>query len=137
MTVGWIGWNGAELAERLVGLRDGAEWAILAKNGTDVTSAAKLAARAGTGRKLVLREAATPAGHSAPYWAYHGAHSWMRGAAGVLPEVSSDFEVPYTFNDLESVRTAVRRDEVLTSFGPHTCCQQGPPCALTLLCFPA
>ena len=97
-----------ELAERLVGLRDGAEWAILGKNGTDVTSAAKLAARAGTGRKLVLREAAKPVGHSAPYWAYHGAHSWMRGAAGVLPEVSSDYEVPYTFNDLESVRAAVR-----------------------------
>jgi glutamate-1-semialdehyde 2,1-aminomutase len=96
-----------ELAERLVGLRAGTEWAILGKNGTDVTSAAKLAARAGTGRKMVLREAAEPTGHSAPYWAYHGAHSWMRGAAGVLPEVSSDYEVPYTYNDLKSVRAAV------------------------------
>lgn len=46
-----------ELAERLVGLRPGAEWAILGKNGTDATSAAKLAARAGTGRKIILREA--------------------------------------------------------------------------------
>ena len=66
----------------MVGLRPGAEWVILGKNGTDVTSAAKLAARAGTGKKLILREAANPKGHAAPHWAYHGAHSWMRGAAG-------------------------------------------------------
>jgi glutamate-1-semialdehyde 2,1-aminomutase len=97
-----------ELAERLVGLRPGAEWVILAKNGTDVTSAAKLAARAGTGKKLILREAANPKGFAAPYWAYHGAHSWMRGANGVLPEVSSDFEVPYTYNDLGSVKAALQ-----------------------------
>lgn len=96
-----------ELAERLVGLRPGASWAILAKNGTDATSAAKVAARAATGRRTILREAARPAGHDEPYWAYHGAQQWLRGAAGVLPDESSDLEAGYQFNDLESVRVAL------------------------------
>ena len=96
-----------ELAERLVGLRPGAQWAILGKNGTDATLAAKTAARAATGRRVILREAAHPAGHGSPYWAYHGAQQWLRGGADVIAEESSDLEVGYTYNDLSSVERAL------------------------------
>ena len=44
-----------ELAERLTSLRPAATWAILGKNGSDVTTAAARAARAGTGRQTILR----------------------------------------------------------------------------------
>ena len=43
------------LSEKLVSLRPGATWSILGKNGSDVTSTAARAARAGTGKRLILR----------------------------------------------------------------------------------
>lgn len=91
-----------ELAERLTGLRPGAEWAVFAKNGTDVTSLAKTASRAATGKRGILREQ-----HGASF-GYHGASpGWLRGAAGVLPQDGEEFEVGFKFNDLESVEQAV------------------------------
>ena len=96
-----------ELAERLTSLRPGGAWVIMGKNGTDATQAAKVAARAGTGRRTILREAARPPGHDAPYWAYHGAQQWLQGAPGVLPEESSELEIGYTYNDLDSVKAAL------------------------------
>eukprot|EP01052_Picozoa_sp_SAG31_P025757 SAG31_NODE_2280_length_6025_cov_8.850321_2_plen_186_part_00 len=87
-----------DLAERLVQLRPGAAWAILAKNGTDATLAARAAARAATGRAGILREAAPVEGHSGhtEYWAYHGAQQWLRGSEGVLPAESRS-EVTFSF----------------------------------------
>lgn len=84
-----------ELAERLTALRPAATWAILGKNGSDVTSAAARAARAGTGKQVILR-AVDGAPHAASK-AYHGATSqWLGGSPGVLAEESSALERGYT-----------------------------------------
>ena len=66
-----------ELAERLVGLISVADWALFAKNGSDVTTWAIRVAREHTGRKKVVMVRGT----------YHGAHAWCSAyPAGVLPE---------------------------------------------------
>jgi glutamate-1-semialdehyde 2,1-aminomutase len=95
-----------ELAEKLVSLRPGAEWAILAKNGTDVTNAARVSARAATGRRRILRAMDSPDG---AHLAYHGASpQWLKGGPGVLAAESSDHEVGYVYNDLTSVEHALQ-----------------------------
>jgi glutamate-1-semialdehyde 2,1-aminomutase len=66
-----------QLAERLVALIPGADWAVFAKNGSDVTTWAIRVAREFTGRKKIV----TVKG------AYHGAHAWCTAyPGGVLPE---------------------------------------------------
>ena len=95
-----------ELAEKLVSLRPGANWAILGKNGTDVTNAARIAARAATGRSSILRAMDSSDGSSL---AYHGAAAqWLQGSPGVLPSESSAFESGYRFNDLASVERGLQ-----------------------------
>lgn len=89
-----------------MGLRPGADWAILAKNGTDITSMARTVARAATGHRAILREAAQPSGFAEAHYAYHGAQSWPRGGAGLL-EHEADLELGYRYNDLNSVRVAL------------------------------
>lgn len=95
-----------DLAERLVALRPHCSWSILAKNGSDVTGLAKTVARAATGRRGILRE------NRGLSWAYHGAGSWARDAAGapaagVLSGEGADDEVGFTYNDLQSVERAL------------------------------
>jgi glutamate-1-semialdehyde 2,1-aminomutase len=66
-----------ELAERLVDLIPGADWALFAKNGSDVTTWAVRVAREHTGRPKVVMVRDT----------YHGAHAWCSVyPGGVLPE---------------------------------------------------
>src|SRR5690348_12954249 len=85
-----------ELAELLVATVDHADWAMLAKNGTDATTACCTIARAQTGRGTIL--AATGA--------YHGASPWCTPRpAGVTPADRANLAY-YTFNDLASVRAA-------------------------------
>eukprot|EP00035_Acanthoeca_spectabilis_P000273 m.72321 g.72321 ORF g.72321 m.72321 type:complete len:469 (+) comp10105_c0_seq1:190-1596(+) len=107
-----------DLAERLVSLRPGAEWVILGKNGSDVTTAAARAARAATGRNKLLRamdnpvkgvaEIAPSAAAALQGWAYHGATSgWLGSKPGVLTAESTAHEIGYRYNDLESVRAAL------------------------------
>ncbi len=55
-----------ELAERLVGLVDGMDWAVFVKNGTDATTLATSIARADTGKQIIV----------AAEGAYHGAANW-------------------------------------------------------------
>jgi len=65
------------LAEKFVSMIAHADWAIFAKNGTDVTTMAMMIARASTKRRkiLVARKA------------YHGAAPWRNPyMAGILPE---------------------------------------------------
>lgn len=65
------------LAERLVDLVPGVDWAVLAKNGSDVTTWAIRVAREHTGRKEIVMVRGT----------YHGAHAWCTAyPGGVLPE---------------------------------------------------
>jgi glutamate-1-semialdehyde 2,1-aminomutase len=86
-----------ELAERLVALTPWAEWAVFAKNGSDVCTWATEVARAETGRRKIL----TATG------AYHGTHAWCSPLLdGTLPEDRSHI-THYRYNDLASVDEAI------------------------------
>jgi len=86
-----------DLAELLVELVPHADWAMLAKNGTDATTACVSIARASTGRRKVL--VATGA--------YHGAIPWCTPRpGGVLPEDRAHLGY-FEFNDVASLEAAV------------------------------
>ena len=96
---------GVQLAETLVNMRPGATWAILAKNGTDVTTLARVAARACTGKQYILREKGKGK-YGVP--AYHGASpQWLGGRPGILPDESNQYELHYEYNNLQSVKEAI------------------------------
>jgi glutamate-1-semialdehyde 2,1-aminomutase len=86
-----------ELAERMVALTPWAEWAVFAKNGSDVCTWATQVARAATGRrKLLVVEGS-----------YHGSHPWCTPLpGGVLPEDRAHV-VGIGWNDLASVDAAL------------------------------
>lgn len=67
-----------ELAELLVDLVDGGDWALFGKNGADSTTLAVMVSRAATGRRYVVKVAD----------GYHGAAAWMQspGNAGTVAE---------------------------------------------------
>ena len=88
-----------ELAELLVDTIAHADWAMLAKNGTDATTACLTIARAATGRRKVL----------AAKGAYHGAVPWCTPlTAGVTTEDRAHLDY-YEFNDIEAERAAAER----------------------------
>ena len=88
-----------ELCELFVDRVDHADWAILAKNGTDATTMCVTIARATTKRRKVM----------VAKGAYHGAAPWCTpNMAGVVSEDRAHL-VHYTFNDAESVRAAVEQ----------------------------
>lgn len=85
-----------ELAETLVNTIDHADWAVLAKNGTDATTACVTIARAATGHRIVL----------AARGAYHGAAPWCTpNAAGVLDTDRASIRY-FEYNDLASFEAA-------------------------------
>jgi glutamate-1-semialdehyde aminotransferase len=83
-----------EVAERIVTMCPGVEAVRFAKSGSDVLSGAVRAARAITGRDIVL------------VGGYHGWHDWYIGSTtrdrGV-PAATKDLTVPFPFNDRESL----------------------------------
>jgi glutamate-1-semialdehyde 2,1-aminomutase len=86
-----------ELAERLVGLIAHADWCLLAKNGTDATTACVTIARAATGSRKVLVARGS----------YHGAVPWCSPSlAGVTAEDRAHL-VFFEYNDIASVEAAV------------------------------
>jgi glutamate-1-semialdehyde 2,1-aminomutase len=86
-----------DLAELLIQTVQHADWAMLAKNGTDATTMCCTIARAQTGRRKIL--VATGA--------YHGAAPWCTPRpAGTTPEDRANLGF-YTFNDLPSAQAAV------------------------------
>ncbi|KRQ25918.1 MULTISPECIES: aminotransferase class III-fold pyridoxal phosphate-dependent enzyme [Mycobacteroides] len=88
-----------ELAELLVDTIAHADWALLAKNGTDATTACLTIARAATGRRKVLMARG----------AYHGAVPWCTPVnAGVTHEDRAHLDY-FEFNDLSSVYAAADR----------------------------
>jgi glutamate-1-semialdehyde 2,1-aminomutase len=88
-----------ELAERLVDTIPHADWCLLAKNGTDATTACVTIARAGTGRRKVLVARGS----------YHGAVPWCSPSlAGVTAEDRAHL-VPYDYNDAASVEAAAEQ----------------------------
>lgn len=86
-----------DLAEAMVGMVSHAEWAMFAKNGTDVTTMAMTVARAQTRRRRIL-----VAEH-----AYHGSAPWCTPVpVGVVPEEKA-FIGTYVYNDIPSLEAAV------------------------------
>jgi glutamate-1-semialdehyde 2,1-aminomutase len=87
----------AELAEHLVGITPFADWAVFAKNGSDVVTWAVQVARQHTGRsKVVMAKGA-----------YHGTHAWCTPApGGTTPEDRANV-LTFTYNDLDDLRRVV------------------------------
>ncbi len=82
-----------ELAETLVAQVDFAEWAVFAKNGSDLTTWAIRVARESTGRPLVIKAKG----------AYHGVDSWCDpGHGGRIPDDRASI-IEFEWNDLESL----------------------------------
>ncbi len=85
-----------ELAELLVEITPWADWAWMAKNGTDATVYAASISRAATGNGTILRARG----------AYHGASpTWI--ATGDMT-AQAEGTVEYEYNDLRSVRKAIQ-----------------------------
>lgn len=88
-----------ELAELLVDTIAHADWAVLAKNGTDATTACVTIARAETGRDVVLLARGS----------YHGAAPWCTPErAGVLDSDRASIDY-FEYNDEASFSAAVQR----------------------------
>jgi len=89
-----------ELAEQLVSITPFADWAVFAKNGSDVCTWATEVARQATGRpKIAMCQGA-----------YHGAHAWCTPLpGGTTPEDRANI-VYFHFNDLESLKHAVEQN---------------------------
>jgi glutamate-1-semialdehyde 2,1-aminomutase len=86
-----------QLAERLVDLIPFADWAVFAKNGSEVCQWALQVARAATGRRTIL----------AIRGAYHGVHPWCTPArAGVTAEDRANV-AHFAWNDLASLDEAI------------------------------
>ena len=85
-----------ELAELLVATVRHADWAMLAKNGTDATTACCTIARAQTGRRKIL----------VARGAYHGSAPWCTPRPAGTTEADRANLGHYTYNDLDSVRQA-------------------------------
>jgi glutamate-1-semialdehyde 2,1-aminomutase len=88
-----------ELSELLVERVDHADWAILAKNGTDATTMCVTIARATTGKRKVLVAAG----------AYHGAAPWCTPVPSGVVEEDRAHLAHYTYNDYDSVKAAIER----------------------------
>ena len=86
-----------ELCELLTDTVAHADWAMLAKNGTDATTMCVTIARAGTGRRKIL----------AARGSYHGAAPWCTPiTAGVTSEDRAHL-IYFEYNDIESLNAAV------------------------------
>jgi glutamate-1-semialdehyde 2,1-aminomutase len=89
-----------ELAERLVGMTPGADWALFAKNGSDVCTWALAIARQATGRELVLM-----ADH-----AYHGVHGWCNHLTNGFPDSDRAGVRSVAWNDTAALEAAFSAD---------------------------
>jgi glutamate-1-semialdehyde 2,1-aminomutase len=101
-----------ELAEHLVDITPFADWAVFAKNGSDVCTWAVEVARATTGRSKVVKAAG----------AYHGTHAWCSPLpSGITPEDRANVrEVPWNdvraLEELLSAEAATIAAIILTPF---------------------
>lgn len=86
-----------ELCELFVETVDHADWAMLAKNGTDATTMCVTIARATTKKRKVM----------VAKGAYHGAAPWCTPVPNGVVDEDRAHLVHYRFNDTESVAAAV------------------------------
>jgi len=106
-----------DLAELLVEVIPHADWTIMAKNGTDATTACVTIARAGTRRRKVL----------VAKGAYHGAAPWCTPSLiGVTAEDRAHL-AHYVFNDVPSLEAAVAQagDDLAAILVTGFKCDQG------------
>ena len=88
-----------ELAEKLTGIVDHADWGIFAKNGTDATTICVSVARSYSGKnKLLIARGA-----------YHGAAPWCTPLPAGTTEQDKANLITYEFNDIESVEQAIEK----------------------------
>jgi len=86
-----------DLAEHLVSITPFADWAVFAKNGSDVCTWALELARHATGRPKI----------AACEGAYHGTHAWCTPVPnGTTPEDRANI-VHFRYNDLQSLRCII------------------------------
>jgi glutamate-1-semialdehyde 2,1-aminomutase len=83
-----------ELAEKLVSMTPGADWAVFAKTGSDVTSWSLAVARAATKRDLIVMVDG----------AYHGVHGWCNLRRDGFPEAERALVRTVPWNDLDAAR---------------------------------
>jgi len=86
-----------ELAEHLVDLTPFADWAVFAKNGSDVCTWATEVARAATGRTKIIKAAG----------AYHGTHAWCSPLPGGTTKEDRINVLEVEWNDLSAMQQAV------------------------------
>ena len=93
-----------ELAEALVDRIDFADWAVLAKNGSDLTTWAVQVAREVTGRRKILKIRG----------AYHGTHAWCSPGHGGLVSEDRIHVADFPWNDVAALEAlfARHRDDV-------------------------
>ncbi len=93
-----------ELAEHLVAITPCADWAVFAKNGSDVCTWATAVARAATGRTRIVKARG----------AYHGTHAWCSPVPAGITEADRANVVEVRWNDLASLDAALAeaRDQV-------------------------
>ena len=85
--------NMVELAEKLVSLTAGADWAMFAKNGSDVCTWALAVARRATGRDLVAMVDGT----------YHGVHGWCNHLGRGFPDGERAGVLCFGWNDSDAL----------------------------------
>lgn len=86
-----------DLAERFVTQVSHADWAVFAKNGNDATTTCLMCARAKNQKPVIL----------VAKGAYHGAQPWANKMAPGTPDEEHQNFVPFVFNDIESLQSAV------------------------------
>ena len=90
-----------QLAEKLVSLIDFADWAVFARNGSDVTTWATMVAREHTQKRKIIKVGD----------AYHGVDPWCTPGTGGLIEEDRSQIVNIRWNDLESVQKAFAENQ--------------------------
>ncbi len=90
-----------ELAERMVNLVNFADWAVFARNGSDVTTYAMLVAREHTQRRKVIIAKG----------AYHGSHAWCTPGHGGLIEEDTKQVLTFKWNDIDELYDLVRKND--------------------------
>jgi glutamate-1-semialdehyde 2,1-aminomutase len=90
-----------ELAERISGVINGADWVMFAKNGADVTTMATVLARGLTGKnKIVLA-----------HEGYHGTQSWAgTNSVGITPSDRADI-IMVPWGDITAFRKALTENK--------------------------
>lgn len=81
--------NMVDLAEKLVELTPGMDWAMFAKNGSDVCTWALAVARRATGRDVVAMVDGT----------YHGVHGWCNHLGNGFPDSERSSVLRFAWND--------------------------------------